>query len=337
MNGYQHGQSVAFCGVRNADEGVTQGCSLNRRRWLQLAGASLPFLGSDSLFAGESTGRWDDESIQEYSLKLINWLRDNFDSRARLLAQHTGEAFDPKYDYLAPTEDRRKLRMLEKFEEQRLSRRAAEEHIGRSLVELERVRAALARAEEKAAKTWKAASETVGIRDGRVYDTAISAGRLAVILDSSRSMTPYLKALRDEIARDFPDAYFVEVNGCHLDRHDSVPWFYAAPVSGVNPFTPDRHIPRVPQWDDDPYSRFIGWTRALPSAVTAMADLMHADAIYWFCDFDDDDDDEVIKSLARNLLAKKIKLYVHTVDERPPSLISLLAEKSGGEVIRKKL
>ena len=37
-----------------------------------------------------------------------------------------------------------------------------------------------------------------------------------------------------------------------------------------------------------------------------MVDLMDADVIYWFCDFDDGDDDEVIKRLARKILAKKI-------------------------------
>ena len=64
---------------------------------------------------------------------------------------------------------------------------------------------------------------------------------------------------------------------------------------------------------------------------------MDADVIYWFCDFDDGDDDEVIKRLARKILAKKIKLFAHTVDNRPPALISTLAEQSGGAVIRKRI
>jgi len=148
-------------------------------------------------------------------------------------------------------------------------------------------------------------------------------------------MTPYLEKLRKEIAKDFSDAYIVEVNGCHLNREDGVPWFYSAPAYGVNPFTPDRHIPKVPM--DSPYSHFIGWTRALPSAIDAMVDLMDADAIYWFCDFDDRDSDRVVKRLARKILAKKIKLYTHTVDHRPPALISLLVEKSGGVAIKKRI
>ena len=101
-------------------------------------------------------------------------------------------------------------------------------------------------------------------------------------------------------------AYFVELNGCHLDRRDEVPWFFSGPTSHANPFTAERHIPHVPQADDSPYSKYISWTRALPCAIDCMVDLMDADVIYWFCDFDDGDDDEVIKRLARKILAKKI-------------------------------
>jgi len=68
-----------------------------------------------------------------------------------------------------------------------------------------------------------------------------------------------------------------------------------------------------------------------------MVDLMQSDAIYWFCDFDDPHDDNVIRQIARNVRDKKARLYVHTLARRPPDLIKLLAEKSGGAVMKKRM
>lgn len=311
-----------------------------RRDWLRQAGAGLSLLLCPPLFAGEATGRWDDQSKAEYCNKLIDWLKSNFQRRAELLGTHTGTPFKLNYDYLAPTEDRAKTRILEKFAAGRLSTRETQQHVEKCLTELEAIRAALAGAEDKAAASWNPEADEVLIREGKVYDTSISAGRLTVVLDSSNSMTRFLPALRAEIQRDFADAYIVEVNGCHLDRHSNVPWFFAAPARGINPFTADRHIPKVPELSsvkEAPYSAFIGWTRALPSALHCMADLMHADAIYWFCDFDDKDSKEVMRAIGRKIMEKKIKLFVHTVAKLPPPTIATLAEMSGGKVIRKRL
>lgn len=241
------------------------------------------------------------------------------------------------YDYLVVGDDRKKKKLLEKLAEGRLSDRQANEHIAASLAEYERVRQQLEQLEKKAAAEWEPKATSPEIEKGNIYGTEIEADPLGVILDSSHSMTPYLEKLRAEISRDFSRAYFVEVNGCHLDRNEGVPWFYSAPAPGINPFTADRHIPKVPQINDSPYAEYTGWTRDLPSAIDCMVDLMKADVIYWFCDFDDGDHDEVVKALARKILDKKVQLFVHTVARRPPALISLLAEKSGGSVIRKRI
>jgi hypothetical protein len=310
---------------------------MNRRQWIQLASSSLPLWGATRSLARESTGSWDDENIVEYTIKLFDWLKGNFESRAKELSLHNDTPFVLPYDYLAPTDDSKKLRMLEKFAEARLSNRATEEHIQLSLEEFEKVRASLASAEAKAAKTWVPSNDAITIKNGRVFDSTISAGRLSVVLDNSPSMTPYLEKLRDEITNEFASAYFVEVGGCQMSRDPTSPWFFSAPAQGVNPFTPDRFIPAVPSASDRPYSRYLGWTRDCPGALMAMADLMHSDAIYWFCDFDDSSHDEVIRRVARNLMEKKVKLYVHTLDKRPPELIATLAERSGGEVIRKRI
>ena len=171
---------------------------ISRRSWLGLTVGTLGYMSAPSLMAGEGSGKWNDESIAAYSLKLMNWLKANFEDRAEQLKAQAGILFKPEYDYLAPTTDRRKLRMLEKFKEGRLSGWSAEKHITQSLAEYERVRVDLAKVEQKAAQTWKSDSDTIEVKNGKVYDTSISAGRLTVILDNSRSMTPYLEKLRKE-------------------------------------------------------------------------------------------------------------------------------------------
>ena len=82
---------------------------------------------------------------------------------------------------------------------------------------------------------------------------------------------------------------------------------------------------------------FIRWTRDAAAALECMADLMKTDAIYWFCDFDDPTEDSVIKEIARKILAQKVALYIHTLDNRAPKLLATLAEKSGGAVVKKRI
>lgn len=308
-----------------------------RREWLHLGIGTVTALSADRSHAREATGKWTDDNIAEYSQKLFDWLKTNFETRAETLLKETGAEFKLNYDYMATTEDKKRQRLFEKFAEGRLSAPAAEEHIEACLSEFEKVRTELAAAEAVAADAWKAKIDEVIRKDGMIYDTRVTAERLTVILDNSPSMTPYLSKLRDEISRDFSFAYFAEVDGCSLTRDASYPWFYCGPSSNVNPFTPERHIPTVPTAAERPYSTYIGWTRDTAGALNCMVDLMKTDAIYWFCDFDDSTSDDVIKNIARKVLAQKTKLYIHTLRKRPPKLLALLAEKSGGAVIRKRI
>ena len=316
---------------------MSQSFPMNRRKWLSLATASIPAIGSGSLNARERTGRWDDESIADYTQRLIDWVQADFAARAEMVEKTTGKAFPIVYDYLAPTEDKKKLRVLDKFKEGRLAKRATKDHVSSCMLELEMIRRSLVEEEAKAAKIWKQDPGRFQVMDGKIYDTEVSAGRLAVVLDKSNSMRPYLEKLRAEIKRDFADAYFIEVNGCHLQSPPDYPWFYAAPVPGFNPFAPERFMPRLPTYDEEPHIQFIIWTRALTSALHSMVDLMHADAIYWFCDFDDAHYDHEIRSFAQKVMEKKVKLYAHTVDKHPPKLVKQLAEESGGAFIRKRI
>jgi hypothetical protein len=312
---------------------------MNRRDVLRMLGAScsqIPLMALPA-DAKEATGSWDKEGIAKYTQRLFDWLKSNFEKRAGTLGNVAGTGINLEYDYLAPAQDKKRQRTFERFAEGGLAGKAMEEHIKTCLAEFERVRTALAAAEAVASAAWKAGDEVAAMAEGHIYDSTISAARLTVVLDSSRSMTPYLEPLRKEITRDFSNAYFVEVNGCQFSRPAACPWFYAAPVQGVNPFTPDRHIPKVPTLADLPHVAFIGWTRDAPAALNCMVDLMKTDAIYWFCDFDDPDREEVIVEFGKKVLAKKAKLYVHTLDKKVPTLLATLAERSGGKVVRKKI
>ena len=46
----------------------------------------------------------------------------------------------------------------------------------------------------------------------------VNSKKLLVILDVSGSMTSYIPKLREEIAKNFKEAYLIEYNGCRLDR-----------------------------------------------------------------------------------------------------------------------
>ncbi|MCW1926220.1 hypothetical protein OKA05_26925 [Luteolibacter arcticus] len=311
---------------------------IDRRDALRILGAgSLATLLTGPAGAEEATGKWDEKSIADYTQRLFDWLKANFEKRADTLGNVGGTAFKLEYDYLAPSDDKKRQRVFERFAEGRLAGKATEEHIKTCLTEFERIRKSLVAAEAIASAAWKGGEAVGALTEGRIYDSTISAARLTVVLDSSRSMTPYLEPLRKEITRDFANAYFVEVNGCQLSRPAACPWFYAAPVQGVNPFTPDRHIPQVPTVEDLPHATFIRWTRDAPAALNCMVDLMKTDAIYWFCDFDDPDREEVIVEFGKKVLAQKTKLYAHTLDKKVPTLLSTLAERSGGQVVRKKI
>ena len=286
--------------------------------------------------AAEGTGKWSDESRAEYNNKLFDWLRKDFEGRAAILSKHLKSAFEIKYDYLDVSSDAKRARLFEKYAKGRMSGKDADEHVAAALADFERVRQEIAAAEGKAMPEWKYEGGNVFVKEGKIYELEIAASRLTVVLDASPSMAPYLDRLREEISRDFPQTHFVEVDGCQLERPAEVPWFFAGHSPFVNPFMPSRHIPKVPVAEEWPYGQFVGWTRDCPAALECMVDLMETDAIYWFCDFDDPTRDEVIRPLARKIMDAKAKLYVHTLDKRPPALISQLAELSGGKVIKKR-
>lgn len=287
--------------------------------------------------AGESTRAWRAEVKARCNCELFAWMRKNFEERAEMASRYLKEPFGIRYEYLDFSGDAKRQRLFEKYAAGGVGGKEADEHVTACLDDFDRVRALLAAAEARAEAEWKYEGGNVFVKEGKIYELELTAGRLTVVLDISPSMRPYLEKLRVEIDRGFPQTHFVEVQGCQFERLPRAPWFFSGHSPFVNPFKANRHIPEVPRLEDEPYRQYLGWTRDCPGALECMVDLMESDAIYWFCDFDDPTDDEIIISTARKLLAAKTKLFVHTLAKRPPKLIVELAERSGGDVIRKRI
>jgi hypothetical protein len=313
---------------------INKSMNMKRRNFIQMAsGAAL----AGSSFAAEGGGKWNGENRAEYNNLLFAWLRQNFQGRAEMLSRHLKEPFEIRYEYLNVSGEAKRQRFFDKYAAGRVGGKEADGHVTECLADFERVRVLLAAAETKAEPEWKYEGGNVFVKEGKIYELEVSAERLTVVLDVSPSMRPYLDKLRIEIGRDFPQTHFVEVNGCQFEDPPQAPWFFCGHSPLMNPFKANRHIPLVPRLEDAPYSQYLGWTLDCPGAIECMVDLMESDAIYWFCDFDDPTDDKVIISTARKILAAKTKLLVHTLAKRPPKLLVELAERSGGEVIRKRI
>lgn len=120
----------------------------------------------------------------------------------------------------------------------------------------------------------------------------VEATRIGVLLDVSRSMTPYLKRVREQIDKQFKDAAaYREANGCRLD--DKSPAF---------------------------------------KGMLALVEKEGVDTIYWFCDLKDKRDPETLDTLARKFKEAGVKLYIRSISENPDPALRRLVRDSGGSV-----
>lgn len=88
---------------------------------------------------GHAVGAGDDDRII-----LFDWLKANFTQRAETLHAETGSEFKLEYDYMGATEDKKRLRVFERFATGSLPGSAAQKHIESCLSVFERIRKALA-------------------------------------------------------------------------------------------------------------------------------------------------------------------------------------------------
>jgi len=231
-----------------------------------------------------------------------------------------------------------------KFADGKMGEAATARWIGRGLQELETVRKKLAEAEKPAAVEWDRK-----YRDGRrevklspeaeafLYDMQVTARNLGVILDNSRSMTKVLPLVRGEIRRRFPGARFLEVNASSLKMPNPLwgpygEWYFATILEERNPFDAKWFLPSVPQ--DQIHYHMIGWKRDTLAAMKSLITLMEADAIYWFCDFEDIIEPAAVRVLEELLTKNKVRLYVHSVKNSPPGAIMNLVRETRGKATR---
>ncbi len=311
---------------------------MNRRHFLRNAILSLPaveFMASRASAADPKT------SALLYNAKpFIEWAKADLEKRAALVQSVAGIAVPLNFRYLHGKLSAKDESTRKELWSGRFSHQATARHIDALLADIEAVRKEVAAKEVEAAAVWAAKNkeekpEGAQVSEpmhGKIFGSDVSARNLGVILDSSGSMSRFVAKLRAEIHRDFAGCNIVEVPSCTVSGNADAAWFYASPVSGINPFTPDRHCPAIS-------SELIAQIRHArsdtASAIVAMVTLMKNDAIYWFSDFKDGVSDKTVAKIAVPVLANKVKLYLHTIDKPPAKSLADLVEKSGGMIIKK--
>jgi hypothetical protein len=321
--------------------------SVGARYTLLLSFAAFFFIvTAGRLPAGESFGPWSNGARVIAAMDFFERISAEFADRLRRL-QEEGAASP-----VLPLPIVRSIlsdkpggdREIERYTEGKLGEGQTDRLTGRALAELEEAREELAAAEAKAAKAW-AAKHKDGMKDVKaspeaeayIYEMKVTARRLGVLLDNSRSMTSALPALRKTIGEKFLNTRFAEVDGCRLtlDRPTWGPypeWQSATPLEFRNPFEPRWFLPEIPKKDIHYHS--VEWERNTMAAFRSMVTLMEVDAIYWFTDFDDKIDSRTAQALEKLLTDNKVKLYVHTVKSTPPGIISSIIRRTGGNLTK---
>jgi len=59
----------------------------------------------------------------------------------------------------------------------------------------------------------------------------------------------------------------------------------------------------------------------------------NVDAIYWFCDLQDEQTPKALLAMSKSLERKNIKLYIKSLDKRPNFYLVRIVNRSGGEVL----
>lgn len=122
--------------------------------------------------------------------------------------------------------------------------------------------------------------------EGTIAGMHIRSENLGVVLDVSGSMNRFLEPLREEIAKDFPNAFFREVIGCELD------WNIISSTSSRR--------------------------QQILLSIEDLIIVHGSDSIYWFSDLNDEITDIGILRLGELRKRYQISLYVVSVKNKPP-------------------
>jgi hypothetical protein len=198
-----------------------------------------------------------------------------------------------------------------------------------------------------------------------MFGKQINARRLAVVLDVSSSMTPYLERVVKEADRVAAGSTIVCYFGCGLMRPEGKErvidriqrtqgpqferfwrlWHGPAPFSATPQelaairFSPNDPIPQEDVYRvlaKRSYTLFAEYNGIVHAWTALLCDeIRTADAIYWFSDFMDEVDKKQMAIVLENLKRRKQRLYLQPSD-RGISLKRITDElviPSGGEVM----
>jgi len=200
---------------------------------------------------------------------------------------------------------------------------------------------------------------------GNLFGAKISSNKLGVVLDVSGSAHAHLQKAIDEIDRNFPRAYIVLVVGCGMSDGTEVERIAAK--SNLVPGKP-RIVPYNRRGENEKYDSIV---RSVAGQLAKLgvgqekgkelernfkrrdnlymlygADILganfafdfllqqNADTIYWFADFADRIDDEVLEKLGANLRRQRVKVVAHNFMGRGiPEKVEAVVQKTGGTSI----
>lgn len=206
-----------------------------------------------------------------------------------------------------------------------------------------------------------------GVSGIKLFGMNLDVKSIGVVVDVSRSMTSHLPRVLDEINRVAPDSPVILQVGCGIGAASSRDKNRIVPVSATkDAFKKFWYLHQSPEYRDLPsgsdasevdvsgpvpqrevydmlknrrttYFHDRGTTRTTGDALLS-DELAHVEAIYWFADFQDSIDEEQVERIAKSMMRRNQKLYIHPLIEGRYFKVALekLALPSGGKQIEEK-
>jgi len=202
-----------------------------------------------------------------------------------------------------------------------------------------------------------------------MFGRDLKAGKIAVVMDVSRSMTKYLPIVAkelDKVARHSPlilyfgcglstpketteiDDKVYKATGPAFDRfwqlwQGKTPLQTPAAQRKLLQYDPAKPMPLEPiykQMVSRPNTHFIDFNGIIYSSFALTCkEVMEADVIYWFSDFQDRVDEEMMKDVLKILKKRKQRLIMHaSIQGRSFEKVrDAVCLPSGGEVLETKV
>ena len=142
-------------------------------------------------------GKWRKDDICTVTWEFINNTKQELLDRSEAVEKYTGAKVDIEFLHNANM-DRKQQALHNKFLNFKTNEKDFHKYIVPYLVELEKNRALLATAEEKAAKIWEERNKKGEIkeyvtREAELYGTQIKSKRIGVVLDNSTAWPWYFQ------------------------------------------------------------------------------------------------------------------------------------------------